>query len=178
MKTLLRIHIFALALVALVAIAPLCAWAQAQSTSPAQTEASSQTDTQATQKGDDIPNTPAKVTTNTTPVAVVHGNVDQLGTRLAFHLKELFNTSSLFTLTSGDKPMIKVMVTTKPEFPGRPQVGSVYSAVWIFSSGENVLTHYLANEAGTVDNTTVDATAEALAATTAAVAEKYAYLFE
>lgn len=125
-----------------------------------------------------IPDNPAPVSENSAPVGVVHDDVDQLGTRLAFRLKETFNKSTLFQLTSKDEPKIKVIVATKPEFPGRPHIGSVYSVVWIFSSGENVLTHYLASEAGTVDAATIDAAAEALAARTAAVAEQYAYLFE
>lgn len=114
----------------------------------------------------------------TTPVAVVHDNTDQLGTRLAFRLKETLNASSLFALSAKDERRIKVILTTQPEFPGREQVGSVYAAVWIYAANESVLTHYLASEAGTVDAATVEATAQALAGRTAAVAEKYAYLFE
>ncbi|WP_461209218.1 hypothetical protein [Desulfocurvus sp. DL9XJH121] len=159
-----RIHILVLALVAVLTLPSLVAAAESQGLPVPQ--------------GAAIPDTPGEVKAGSTPVAVSHGDVDQLGTRLAFRLKEIFNGSGLFTLTSKDEPKIKVIVATRPEFSGRPQVGSVYGAVWIFSSGENVLTHYLASEAGTVDTTTVDATAEALAATTAAVAEKYAYLFE
>ncbi len=113
-----------------------------------------------------------------TPVAVVHTSTDQLGTRLAFRLKETLNDSSLFALSASDERKIKVVLTTQPEFPGREQVGSVYAAVWIYAADEAVLTHYLASEAGTVDAATVDAAAQALAGRTAAVAEKYAYLFE
>lgn len=173
-----RIHILLLALVtalAACALAPSPAAAQAPGTAPAPATAAQDGDLP---PGKTIPDTPAETRTAATPVAVVHGDVDQLGTRLAFRLKEIFNDSGLFALTSRDERKLKVVVTTRPEFPGRPQVGSVYAAVWIFSSGENVLTHYLACKAGTVDTTTVDATAEALAATTAAVAEQYAYLFE
>lgn len=125
-----------------------------------------------------LPNTPAVVKKNATPVAVVHDNVDQLGTRLAYQLKEIFNASSQFTLTAKDEAKIKLIVSTKPEFPSRPLVGSVYSVVWIFSAGENVLTHYLASEAGIVDAADVAAAAEALAGRTTAVADQYAYLFE
>ncbi|BBD06834.1 hypothetical protein [Desulfovibrio ferrophilus] len=128
--------------------------------------------------GKTIPNTPSEMKTGATPVAVIHDNVDQLGARLAYQLKETFNASSLFTLTSKDEAKIKLIVATKPEFPSRPQVGSVYSVVWIFSASENVLTHYLASEAGTVDAATVAAAAEALAGRTTAVADQYAYLFE
>lgn len=177
MKTFPRVHITALVLPFLFAAALiLCPTAHAQDapSQPAEPQAS---EAQAPQ-AQAIPDIPAEVAVKGTPVAVVHDQVDQLGTRLAFQLKETFNSSSLFGLTAGDEPKIKVIVSTKPEFSGRPQVGSVYAVVWIFSSGENVLTHYLASEAGTVDTTTVAATAEALAATTAAVAEKYAYLFE
>jgi len=128
--------------------------------------------------GKSLPDKPGVVKVKSTPVAVVHDQVDQLGTRLAFQLKETFNASSLFSLTASDEPKIKLIISTKPEFPSRPQLGSVYSVVWIFSAGENVLTHYLASEAGTVDAATVAAAAEALAGRTTAVAEQYAYLFE
>lgn len=113
-----------------------------------------------------------------TPVAVVSDSTDQLGVRLGFKLKETLAASPLFNVTVKDEKKIKIVLMTKPEFPGRPQVGSAYSAVWIYSASEDVLTHYLASETGTVDAATVDATAEALAARTAAAAEKYAYLFE
>lgn len=128
--------------------------------------------------GQPVPDTPVEVKAGSTPVGVIHDQVDQLGTRLAFQLKETFNASSLFSLTSADEPKIKLIVSTQPEFPSRPQLGSVYSVVWIFSASENVLTHYLASEAGTVDAATVAAAAEALAGRTTAVAEQYAYLFE
>lgn len=127
-----------------------------------------------------IEDTPAQAAnaTGKTTVAVVHGDVDQLGTRLAFLLKERFGASPLFDLSAKDEKKIKVILTTAPEFPGRPQLGSVYAAVWIYSASDAVLTHYLASEAGTIDAATVEATAEALAARTAAAAEQYAYLFE
>ncbi len=113
-----------------------------------------------------------------TPVAVVNDSTDQLGVRLAFKLKEALARSPLFAVSVKDEKKLKIVLSTKPEFPGRPQVGSVYAAVWIYSAGEAVLTHYLASETGTVDAATVDTAAEALAARTAAAAEKYAYLFE
>lgn len=131
-------------------------------------------------KAEEIANTPAVSAANgfSAPVAVVHDNVDQMGTRLAFKIKETFNASTLFSLSAKDEKKIKLVLTTSPEFPGRPQVGSVYAAVWVFSGGEAVLTHFLASEAGTVDAATADATAEALAGRTTAIAEQYAYLFE
>jgi hypothetical protein len=126
---------------------------------------------------EDRPAEPAK-SGFVTSVAVVNDSTDQLGTRLAFRLKETLNASSLFALSAKDERKIKVILTTQPEFPGREQVGSVYAAVWIYAADETVLTHYLASEVGTVDAATVDAAAQALAGRTAAVAEKYAYLFE
>ncbi|MBU1002147.1 MAG: hypothetical protein KKE73_06455 [Proteobacteria bacterium] len=125
-----------------------------------------------------LPNTPSAAKKNATPVAVIHSNDDQLGSRLAYQLKEIFNTSSLFTLTAKDEAKIKLLVSTKPEFPSRPQVGSVYSVIWIFSASENVLTHYLASETDIIDAANVAAAAEALAGRTTAVADQYAYLFE
>lgn len=127
----------------------------------------------------DIPDTPATPDTlRVTPVSVVHDDVDNVGTRLVFQIKEILNSSSLFTLSAKDEKKIKLVIKTKQEFPSRPEIGSAYSAVWIFSSNDNVLTHYLASEAGIVTAANVAATAEALAGRTDAVAAQYAYLFE
>jgi hypothetical protein len=114
----------------------------------------------------------------TTPISVVHGNLDALGTRLVFHLKDAVNTSSLFRLTDADEKKIQLLVTTKEEFPSRPTIGSIYSVIWIFSAGSDVLTHYLDNEVGVVTPETVNEVAEALAARTDVVASGYLYLFE
>lgn len=126
-----------------------------------------------------LPDTPAEPDVlRVSPVSVVHDDVDNVGTRLVFQLKEQLNTSSLFRLSAGDEKKIKLIIKTQQEFPGRPEIGSVYSVVWIFSASENVLTHYLASEAGVVTAANVAATAEALAGRTDAVAAQYAYLFE
>lgn len=114
----------------------------------------------------------------TTPISVVHGNLDALGTRFVFHLKDAVNKSSLFRLTDGDEKKIQLLVTTKEEFPSRPTIGSIYSVIWIFSAGSDVLTHYLDNEVGVITPETVSEVAEALAARTDVVASGYLYLFE
>lgn len=113
-----------------------------------------------------------------TAVSLVHQGEDALGARLAFRLKEIFNTASLFNLTEKDVRKIKVVLTTKEEFPGRPNLGSVYSVTWIFQASENMLTHYLSGDLGFVSPEGVDERAEELAARTEQIATRYAYLFE
>ncbi len=112
------------------------------------------------------------------PVGVEHSGQDVLGQTLALRFKEAVNQSGLYDLSLKEEPKIKVLITTSPEFGTRPQVGSVYSVVWIFSSGTDVLTYYLNTRVGVTDATTLDATVNSLAAETARIVEKYIYLFE
>lgn len=113
-----------------------------------------------------------------TPVFVAHEGNDPLGSRLAFRIKEIFNTASLFNLTGQDVSKIKLLVKTRTEFPGRPNLGSIYSATWIYQASENMLTHYLDSEMGFVPADGVESLAEELAARTEKVATRYYYLFE
>ncbi|SKA65175.1 hypothetical protein [Desulfobaculum bizertense] len=130
-------------------------------------------------KAQKLPDTPkAPQVSRNTVVSISHDGLDDIGTQLVFRLKELFNKSSLFDLSAKDEKKMRLVIKTSSEFPTRPEMGSVYSVVWTFSSGENVLNHYLASESGIVTSANVAAAAEALAGRTDAAAAKYAYLFE
>jgi hypothetical protein len=110
-------------------------------------------------------------------VTVEHDDTDPLGARLAYHLKELLGRSSLMTLTNKDEKKVVIVLRTKEEFPGRPNLCSIYSVNWLFSAKEGSLKYFLNAEAGIVDNTGVDQAAEAILAKTDKLATTYGYLF-
>jgi len=112
-----------------------------------------------------------------TPVMVEHEGTDTLGAKLAFELKGVFNTSSLFTLTEKDAPKLKVFLSTTAEFPARPNIASAYSAVWAFSQADGTLSFLLAREVGLVGADELGALIVRLAKQTDGIAAKYAYLF-
>lgn len=124
-----------------------------------------------------LPDLPATDADRTTAVAVEYEGTDSIGARLALRLKEHFNTASLFTLTEKDVPKMRVLLSTKAEFPSRPGVGSAYAVVWVFSQSEGTLRHYLAREIGLVTADDVDALALKIVERTDGLGVKYGYLF-
>ncbi len=112
-----------------------------------------------------------------TPVAIEHDDNDPLGARLAYRLKELLGRSSLMQPTNKDEKKLVVVIKTKEEFPGRPALSSIYSVSWLFSSREGALRYFLTSEAGIVDATGIDQTAETLMSRTDKLAGTYGYLF-
>lgn len=133
---------------------------------------------QASQANKPKADTPAPVTSRTTPIFIGQAGADNLGSMLAFELKSACNTSSLFKMTGEDVPKITVMITTMSEFADRPAIGSVYSIVWVFSENANNLKYFLAQDTGivTADNVTMLATS--IANKTDQIALQYGYLFE
>ncbi len=125
-----------------------------------------------------LPDTPAAAPDRSVPIAIEHEGVDTAGARLAFELKELFNSSGLFTLTEKDEPKYRVLISTMAEFPSRPEVGSVFSVVWVYSESEGTLRHYLARDVGVVTMDSVKDIALALAERTDGIGVKYSYLFD
>ena len=119
----------------------------------------------------------AEETAKKTPVAVEHDDADPVGARLAYRLKESLGRSSLMTPTNKDEKKLVIVLKTKEEFPGRPNLCSIYSVSWLFSSREGALKYFLASEAGIVDASGVDQTAEALLGRTDKLASAYGYLF-
>ena len=116
-------------------------------------------------------------TAKKTPVAIDHDDSDPVGTRLAYRIKELLARSALMAPTNRDEKKLVLVIKTKEEFPGRPNLCSIYSVSWLFSSREGSLKYFLAAEAGIVDASSVEQTAEALLGRTDKLAATYGYLF-
>lgn len=123
-------------------------------------------------------NTPVVLASRNTPIFIEQIGADNLGAMLAFELKSACNTSSLFKLANDDVPKLTIMITSVSEFPSRPQIGSVYSVVWVFSENSNNLKYYLSQDTGIVTKDNVKMLATSIANKTDQVAMQYAYLFD
>ena len=135
----------------------------------------------APQAGKPVQDAPAQTTERTTLINVQVDGTDSIGARLSTRLKERFNTSSLFRLNSEedkDKPELRLLPNTAPEFPSRPSVGSVYGVCWVFSQGKGYLGYLLAREVGTVNADDLDALVDKLVERTDGIAAKYANLWK
>lgn len=124
-----------------------------------------------------LPDRPARITERNTPVAVEHEGVDSVGARLSTRVKELLNSSNLFKLEEGDTPKFRILISTLPEFPDRPGVGSAYSITWVFSLSEATLRHYLTREIGVLTPEEVNDVAAKIVERTDGMAVRYGYLF-
>jgi hypothetical protein len=113
-----------------------------------------------------------------TPIALEHEGNDTLGARLVVQLKETFNVGTLFALNDADVPKLQMLISTTPEFPSRPAVGSVYSVIWLYSERSNVLSNYLAHEVGILTPEDLDGLGARLASRTAGIAARHAYIFK
>lgn len=120
----------------------------------------------------------AALKTNATPIAVEHKGTDTIGIRLAYQLKEIFNTSSLFALNDKDAPKLLMLITTESEFPDRPSAGSIYSVIWVYSEGSNMLGSYLAHEIGVATRDEPADLAARLAERSSGLAARHAYIFK
>ena len=118
-----------------------------------------------------------EATAKKTPVTLDHDDSDPVGARLAYRIKELLARSALMAPTNRDEKKLVLVIKTKEEFPGRPNLCSIYAVSWLFSSREGSLKYFLASEAGIVDASSVDQTAEALLGRTDKLAATYGYLF-
>jgi hypothetical protein len=120
----------------------------------------------------------AAIKAGATPVEVELEGTDALGAKLAFQLKDLLNSGTLFLLSSQDVPKIRILLATAAEFPSRPEVGSVYSAIWLYYEKPTSFNSYLAREVGVITPAGAEDLAARLAERTAGIAAKYAYIFE
>ncbi len=124
-----------------------------------------------------LPDSPIKITERHTPVAVEYEGTDSIGARLSTRVKELLNSSSLFTLQEKDVPKFRILLTSVPEFPSRPGVGSAYAVVWVFSSSETTLRHFLARDVAVITADEVNDAAAKIVERTDNIAVRYGYLF-
>lgn len=133
------------------------------------------------QAGKPVPDKPEKTVDRVTMVSVSIEGTDSVGARLGTKLKERFNQSSLFTLNDDeekDAPKLYVMLSTQPEFAGRPAVGSVYSVCWVFKQGKGYLGYLLARDLGTVSTDDIDGLVDKLVERTDGIAAKYSSLWK
>ena len=122
--------------------------------------------------------TPKEIYSRKTPLYIAHTGTDILGTNLVFELTNTCNSSSLFALKTDKEQNISVLITTHTEFPSRPEIGSVYSVVWVYSEDANNLKYFLAQDAGIVTKATAQALARSIASKTDQIAMQYEYLFD
>ncbi|MFO7803082.1 MAG: hypothetical protein R6V55_12380 [Desulfovermiculus sp.] len=112
------------------------------------------------------------------PVMVVYEDMDSLGRRMVFNLRERLNKSDLFRLSGYKERKLKLFVSSQEEFQGRPGLSSIYSLVWTYSYGEDVLSNYLEHQVGIIRANALDELVETLVARTDEISMQYSYLFE
>ncbi|MFP4630152.1 MAG: hypothetical protein ACLFMQ_05430 [Desulfohalobiaceae bacterium] len=162
----------------------ICAWslAAAQETEEEQSEPQAQEESQdekkpeVTREGQQVPEEVAE--TGKVPVMVEYQDLDSLGRRLVFNIRERFNSSDLFRLSGYQEQKLKIVISSQEEFPSRPGLSSIYSIVWTFSYGEDVLDNYLQTEVGQISSQGLRDLAEDLVAKTDRIYSEYSYLFE
>ncbi len=112
------------------------------------------------------------------PVLIEHEGTDPVGLRLAFHLKETFQKSSLFRLAGAEEKHFSLRLVTREQFRDRPYLGSVYALVWRYVESREVLAYFLGERLGFADADAVAQEAEVIAAETDRVKGRYGYLLE
>ena len=113
-----------------------------------------------------------------TPVYIRDSGVDQAGLRLGFFARETFSASSLFSLSNRNERKIVIRIDSKPEFPTRPALSSVFAATWILVEDEATVPYYLDTLIGVVSPDSARMEADRIVSRTARILEQYAYLFE
>ena len=147
------------------------AQSQVRAATPAESNAAADTDTakRMAQR--------AAIKAGATPIAVLHEGMDNLGAKLSYQLKEIFNSGTMFALNDKDEPKLQMIVSTVSEFPSRPGVGSVYCVVWTYSERPTALSSYLAQEVGVITPENLAELTDKLAARTSGLAAKHSYIF-
>ena len=133
------------------------------------------------QPGKLVQDQPIQTAARSTGIRVITDGNDSLGARLSTKLKERFNQSSLFQLNNEedkDEPELRFLLTTEPEFPARPQIGSIYGICWVFSQGKGYLGYLLAREIGTFTAEDIDGLVDKLVERTDGIAAKYGNLWK
>ncbi len=124
-----------------------------------------------------LADTPLKLTQRNTPVSVEHSGTDDLGAKLSTRVKERLNGSNLFLLEEKDVPKFRILLSTTPEFESRPNFGSAYAVVWVFSLSDSTLRHFLMRDVGVMTAEEVDGVAAKIIEQTDQLAVRYGYLF-
>ncbi|MFO7875831.1 MAG: hypothetical protein R6U55_04530 [Desulfovermiculus sp.] len=112
------------------------------------------------------------------PVMVEYEDMDSLGRRMVFSLRERLSRSDLFRLSGYKERKLKLFISSQDEFQGRPGLSSVYSVVWTYSYGEDVLSNYLDHQVGIIKANALEELVETIVARTDEISMEYSYLFE
>ncbi|MCQ2445179.1 MAG: hypothetical protein MJ061_06825 [Mailhella sp.] len=109
-----------------------------------------------------------------TPVLVEYEGSDTIGGTLFTRLQS--RIASTNPASPARETKFRILLSTKSEFPSRPGVGSVYTAVWTLSMSEGSMEYYLVRDLGVVTPDTIDAVIEQIMGRTEGVAARYGYL--
>jgi len=109
------------------------------------------------------------------PFDIQSTGMDAAGAALGFKLKETVLTSQFFVLTTDSRRFILRLVT-RPEFPDRPDLSSIYAAALYFQESPDVLPYFLDLRVGLVDGTSVTAQTQSLLDWSSDITKKFNYL--
>jgi len=109
------------------------------------------------------------------PLDIQSTGMDAAGAALGFKLKETVLTSQFFILTTDSRRFI-LRLATRPEFPDRPDLSSIYAAALYFQESPDVLPYFLDLRVGLVDGASVAAQTQSLLDWSSNITKKFNYL--
>ncbi len=113
--------------------------------------------------------------TSQIPLDIQSQGNDAVGSLLGFKLKETVLGSTFFALTPEGKRFV-VRLMSKPEFPDRPKLSSVYAAAVYFQEAPDVLPYFLDLRPGVVDADSIQAEVQILMDWVANISKRFNYL--
>ena len=109
-----------------------------------------------------------------TPVIVEYEGNDSIGNLLFTRLKAAIDSGN--PASPSREAKFRILLSTTSEFPSRPEVGSVYSAVWTLSMSEGAMEYYLVRDLGIVTPAAMDDVVSRILGRTEGVSARYGYL--
>ncbi len=109
-----------------------------------------------------------------TPVIVEYEGNDSIGNSLFTMLKGAIDGSN--PASPAREAKFRILLSTTSEFPSRPDVGSIYSAVWTLSMSEGAMEYFLVRDLGVVTPATMDEVVSRIIGRTDGVSARYGYL--
>jgi len=109
-----------------------------------------------------------------TPVIVEYEGNDSIGNLLFTRLKAAIDSGN--PASPAREAKFRILLSTTSEFPSRPEVGSVYSAVWTLSMSEGAMEYYLVRDLGIVTPAAMDDVVSRILGRTEGVSARYGYL--
>ncbi len=109
-----------------------------------------------------------------TPVIVEYEGNDSIGNALFTRLKAAVDSGN--PASPSREAKFRILLSTTSEFPSRPGVGSIYSAVWTLSMSEGAMEYYLVRDLGVVTPDTLEEVVSRIMGRTEGVSARYGYL--